>query len=217
MSAPKAETTFSWNVPNALTILRLVLVPVFVVVFLAHPHDQAWRLGATVVFIIAMVTDALDGRIARKYHLVSDFGKIWDPIADKALTGMGFVVLSIVGELSWIITLIILAREWGITWLRFVVLKYGVMSANRGGKLKTITQSIALPLFLFWLPDLGVWFNVVKWAFMVAAFILTIVTGIDYLMEARRLREASLKAGGPVDISRLREGGEIILLSPDEK
>lgn len=198
---PEKLLGFTWNVPNALTLLRMVLVPVFVVIFLMHPHDQIWRLWATAVFVIAILTDSLDGHIARKHNLVTNFGKIWDSIADKALTGMAFIVLSIVGELPWWMTIIILVREWGITALRFAILKYGVMAANRGGKLKTLVQSFALIAFLLWLPGLGVAFEVVKWALMWIAFILTVVTGIDYLFEARKLRKASLEAGGPVDIS----------------
>lgn len=193
---------FTWNVPNALTLLRMVLVPVFVVVFLMHPHDQQWRFWATGIFVVAILTDSLDGHIARKHNLVTNFGKIWDSIADKALTGMAFVVLSIVGELPWWMTIIILVREWGITALRFAVLKYGVMAANRGGKLKTLVQSFALIAFLFWLPELGTAFEVVKWALMWIAFVLTVVTGVDYLFEAYKLRKASLAAGGPVDITK---------------
>ncbi|WP_341728413.1 CDP-diacylglycerol--glycerol-3-phosphate 3-phosphatidyltransferase [Brooklawnia sp.] len=199
---PEKLLGFTWNVPNALTILRMVLVPVFVVVFLMHPHDQGWRLWATVIFVVAILTDSLDGHIARKYDLVTNFGKIWDSIADKALTGMAFVVLSVVGELPWWMTIIILLREWGITALRFAILKYGVMAANRGGKLKTLVQSFALIAFVLWLPGLGVWFEVIKWALMWIAFVLTVVTGIDYLFEASKLRKASLEAGGPVDISK---------------
>ncbi len=199
---PEKILGFTWNVPNALTILRMVLVPVFVVVFLMHPFDQEWRFWATGIFAVAILTDSLDGRIARKYNLVTNFGKIWDSIADKALTGMAFVVLSIVGELPWWMTIIILLREWGITALRFAVLKYGVMAANRGGKLKTVMQSFALIAFLLWLPDLGTVWDVVKWALMWIAFLLTVVTGIDYLFEAYKLRKASLAAGGPVDTTK---------------
>lgn len=192
---------FTWNVPNALTLLRLVLVPVFVAVFLAHPHDFGWRLAATAVFVVAILTDSLDGQIARKYNLVTNFGKIWDSIADKALTGVAFVLLSIVGELPWWMTIIILIREWGITAMRFAILKYGVMAANRGGKLKTLIQAFALIAFLPWFPDAPVAFVVVKWALMWVAFVLTVLTGIDYLFEARKLRAASIAAGGPVDIT----------------
>ncbi|MFZ2428611.1 MAG: CDP-diacylglycerol--glycerol-3-phosphate 3-phosphatidyltransferase, partial [Propioniciclava sp.] len=137
----------NWNVPNVLTALRVVMVPVFAWVLLAHAQDPAMRWVATAVFLIAIATDALDGRIARKYNLITDFGKLWDPIADKALTGMAFVGLSILHELPWWITGIILVREWGITALRWVIIKYGVMAANRGGKLKTVMQSVALALF----------------------------------------------------------------------
>ncbi len=199
-SQPKSEKLlgFSWNVPNILTILRMVLVPVFVVVFLLNPHDQTWRLWATAVFTIAILTDSADGYIARKYNLVTNFGKIWDSIADKSLTGMAFIVLSIVGELPWWMTIIILAREWGITAMRFAVLKYGVMAADRGGKLKTLVQSLALIAFLAWLPALGFWYEALKWALMWIAFMLTVLTGINYLFEAGKLRKASLAAGGPV-------------------
>lgn len=198
---PEKLLGFTWNIPNILTIIRMVLVPVFMWVFLAHPDDQGWRLAATAVFVVAILTDSLDGHIARKYDLVTNFGKIWDSIADKALTGMAFVLLSIVGELPWWMTIIILIREWGITGLRFAVLKYGVMAANRGGKLKTLVQSFALIAFLMWLPDLGTWFVVLRWTLMWLAFALTVFTGVDYLREAYRLRKASLAAGHPVDIT----------------
>ncbi len=192
---------FELNVPNILTLLRIVLVPVFLIVFLLNPNDQGMRLLATVIFLIAILTDLFDGKIARKYNLITNFGKIWDSIADKALTGVGFIGLSIVGELPWWMTIIILIREWGITAMRFAILKYGVMSANQGGKLKTVIQSVALIMFLLWLPELGIWWVIAKWAVMIAGFILTVITGIDYLLEADRLRKASKAAGEPVDIS----------------
>lgn len=208
MSTSDADHTpllgFTWNVPNILTVIRIVLVPVFAAVFLIHPHHQGWRIAALGVFAIAMITDSIDGYWARKYNQVTDFGKIADSIADKALTGVAFIILSVVGELPWWMTIIILIREWGITAMRFAVLKYGVISANRGGKLKTIMQSVALVLFLLWLPVLGTWFHVVKWAVMVIAFALTVFTGLAYLVEARRLKAASLAAGGRVDISQIR-------------
>lgn len=196
---------FQWNVPNALTLLRLLLVPVFLVVFLIDPKDQVVRFWATAVFLVAIATDALDGKIARKYDLITNFGKLWDSIADKALTGVAFISLSIVGELPWLITLIILLREWGITAMRFMILKYGVMSANRGGKLKTVMQSVAIVAFLLWLPALGQPWIIFKWATMIIAFFLTVATGIEYLIEARKLRRASIAAGKPVDISKVRD------------
>lgn len=191
---------FTWNVPNILTMARIVLVPVLAWVFLNNPHDQGWRWWATAVFVFAILTDSVDGYIARKYDLVTNFGKIWDSIADKALTGVAFILLSVVGELPWWMTIIILAREWGITALRFVILKYGVMAANRGGKLKTLIQSFALIAFLAWLPALGTWFVVIKWTLMWLAFALTVLTGVEYLWEAQKLRKASLAAGAPVTL-----------------
>lgn len=178
-----------WNVPNALTVLRILMVPLFAWMLLSHPHDTAWRLGTTAVFIIAMVTDFIDGKLARKHNLITKFGKLMDPIADKALTGMAFIGLSIIGELWWWVTILILVREWGITLLRVAVLKYGVIAANRGGKLKTMLQSIALPLYLLPLPG---WLHPVAFVVMMAAFVVTIVTGLDYVREAIKLRNNAL-------------------------
>lgn len=178
------------NAANALTVLRLVLVPVFAWMLLSHPDDLGWRLGSTAVFAVAIATDAVDGRIARKYNLITDFGKLWDSIADKALTGMAFVGLSILEELPWWITIIILVREWGITVLRWGIMKYGIMAANRGGKLKTVMQSVALVMFLPGLQFLPVWWGWLGWAAMLVAFALTVLTGLDYLREAAKLRAA---------------------------
>ena len=184
--------------PNALTVLRLVLVPVFVWLLFAGPTSFSWRLAATVVFGVAILTDLFDGRLARKYALVSDFGKIWDPIADKALTGAAFIGLSILGELPWWVTLVILVREWGITWMRVQMLKYEVMAAAPGGKLKTVLQSIALLMFLPYPIGLTAqpfpfWFWL-AWLVMGAAFVLTVVTGLQYVVAAWRLRAAALAA-----------------------
>jgi CDP-diacylglycerol--glycerol-3-phosphate 3-phosphatidyltransferase len=180
-----------WNVPNALTAFRCVLVPVFAWMLLAHPDDPWWRVATTVVFVLAILTDSIDGHLARKYDSVTKFGKLADPIADKALTGMAFLGLSIIGELPWWVTIIILVREWGITALRFVMLRYGVMAANRGGKIKTVLQSVALVLYLLPLPATGPihWFAVIV---MGAAFVVTVITGLDYIREAITLRR---KAG----------------------
>ena len=176
------------NPANGLSLLRLVLVPVFAWILLSHPHDLWWRLGSTALFGLAIATDALDGRIARKYNLITDFGKLWDSIADKALTGMAFIGLSILGELPWWITVLVLAREWGITWMRVAMLKYGVMAANAGGKLKTVLQSIALLLFLPGLPLMPVWLQWIAWLAMAAAVLLTVVTAVPYIREAIELR-----------------------------
>lgn len=189
---PPTTVEAHWvNVPNGLTALRMLLVPVFAWVLLSHPHDDSWRWMAALIFIIASITDIVDGKVARKYGLVTRFGKLWDPIADKALTGMALVGLSIIGELHWWITIVILVREWGITLLRFLVLKYGVMAANRGGKLKTVMQSIAIVMYLLPLPS---WLHVVGVVVMWVALILTVLTGLDYCWEAYRLRKRALAA-----------------------
>ena len=182
----------NWNVPNILTAARIVMVPIFAWVLLAYPQDPTMRWVATGIFLVAIATDALDGNIARKYNLVTDFGKLWDPIADKALTGMAFVGLSILAELPWWITVIILVREWGITILRWAIIKYGVMAANRGGKLKTVMQSVALAMFLPGLQFMPAVWDVVAWIAMILAFVLTVLTGLDYLREANKLRTAYL-------------------------
>ena len=176
------------NIANALTLLRIVMVPLFAWMLLSHPDDLGWRLGSTAVFALAIATDALDGRLARKYNLITDFGKLWDSIADKALTGMGFIGLSIVGELPWWITVVVLAREWGITWMRVAMLKYGVMAANAGGKLKTVLQSVALLLFLPGVPLMPAWLQWIAWTAMGAAVLVTVVTAVPYIREAIELR-----------------------------
>ena len=183
----------NWNVPNALTVLRIVMVPIFVVVLFRHPDDSGWRLAATGVFTLAILTDLADGAIARRWNLITDFGKLWDPFADKALTGASFISLSILGELPWFFTVLILLREWGITWLRAVVAKYGIMAATKGGKLKTVIQSIALVLFLRGLHVLPGWFQVVAWLVMWAALLLTLSTGLDYVKEAIKLRRRATR------------------------
>ena len=180
--------------PNALTVLRLVLVPVFLVLLFVAPSDLGWRLGASVASGVAILTDFFDGRLARKHNLVSNFGKIWDPIADKALTGAAFIGLSILGELPWWITILILVREWGITWMRVLMLKYEVMAAAAGGKLKTVLQSFALLLFLPGLVHLPVFGQWLAWLMMGAAFVLTVVTGGMYVLDAWKLRAKALKA-----------------------
>lgn len=178
-----------WNVPNLLSALRVAAVPVFGWMLLAHPHEQDWRYWTTGVFILAILTDAADGRIARKYNLITDFGKLFDSIADKALTGMAFIGLSIIGELQWWVTIIILVREWGITIMRQFLLKYDfVMAANKGGKLKTVTQSLALIVYLTWLPQQPPVVAWLGWTLMAVAFILTVVTGIDYVRQAAKVR-----------------------------
>jgi CDP-diacylglycerol--glycerol-3-phosphate 3-phosphatidyltransferase len=186
LSAPSA-----WNVANALTVLRLLLVPLFVwLLFRDGGAREDTRLLATAAFVVAIITDRFDGDIARKWNMVTNFGKIADPIADKALTGAAFIGLSILGNLPWWVTVVVLFREWGVTALRFWVIRHGVMPASRGGKLKTVLQAIALGLYLLPWESVAVlhWTAVV---FMAAAVIVTIVTGLDYMGRAVRLRAAA--------------------------
>jgi CDP-diacylglycerol--glycerol-3-phosphate 3-phosphatidyltransferase len=189
-AARKVEPESSpWNVPNALTALRIVLVPVFAWMLLAHPDEAGWRVATAAVFLVAILTDSLDGHLARKHNLITRFGKLADPIADKALTGMAFIGLSLVGELWWWLTILMLVREWGITVMRFVVLRYGVMAAGRGGKLKTVLQSVAVMMYLLPLPG---WVHAVAVVVMLVALLVTVVTGLDYVREAVVLRRRAL-------------------------
>ncbi|SDN20646.1 CDP-diacylglycerol--glycerol-3-phosphate 3-phosphatidyltransferase [Actinomyces ruminicola] len=181
------------NVANALTVLRLILVPVFVWLML-QPGDPI-RLVATAVFIVAAITDRLDGQLARSRNLITSFGKIADPIADKALTLSAFILLSVDGRLWWWVTIVIIARELGITLLRFIMLRRAVMAASRGGKLKTTLQMIGIiglltPWALF-LPDaLATVLTALAYAAIGAALVVTVVTGVDYVLQARRIARA---------------------------
>jgi len=189
MGEASAPAVSAWNIPNALTVLRIVLVPVFVVVLVADDGaTTSLRVWATLIFIAAMFTDWLDGDLARKQGLVTDFGKIADPIADKALIGAALICLSLIGELAWWVTVVIMAREIGVTVLRFVVIRRGVIPAGRGGKLKTMLQSIGLTLLI--LPLVGL-LHAVGLAVMYAALIVTVVTGVDYVMKALRVWRGS--------------------------
>jgi CDP-diacylglycerol---glycerol-3-phosphate 3-phosphatidyltransferase len=177
------------NAANALTALRLVLVPVFaaltVVSELTHP---GWRIAAALTFGAASITDYVDGWVARRHNLVTAFGKVADPIADKALTGTALVLLSLHDLLPWWMTGLILTRELGITALRFGVLRHGVIPASPGGKLKTFLQSLAIGWILWPLPEPiatgGLWLAY-------AATAITVGTGVDYVARAVRLRRAA--------------------------
>ncbi|MCL6422078.1 CDP-diacylglycerol--glycerol-3-phosphate 3-phosphatidyltransferase [Brachybacterium sp. JHP9] len=185
-----------WNIANILTMLRCVMVPVFVVVAVMHPDLVAWRLGAAAIFVVAMVTDFLDGYLARSRNLITDFGKIVDPIADKAITGAAFIVLSIWDYVPWWMTILILVREFGITIMRFTILKHGALPATFAGKAKTMMQSIAIT---FCLIPFELWWGPAKWiglALVTIAFILTIWSGLVNLKDGLRLRREAL-AGSP--------------------
>lgn len=185
------------NLANVLTMFRIALVPVFVgILFVDGGDNPWWRTLAGGIFALAAVTDRYDGRIARQRGLITDFGKLADPIADKALIGAALIGLSILGELPWWVTVVILARELGITLLRFWVLRHGVIPASRGGKLKTLLQAVAIGLYILPLPGLLHWLAVI---IMAAALVATIVTGVDYMWQAfakraQRRRDAAAAA-----------------------
>ena len=202
----------NWNVPNALTTLRIVMVPFFGWALLVHDGTSTgWRWVAWVLFGVAMITDKIDGDLARKHDLVTDFGKIADPIADKALTGMAFIGLSIIGALFWWVTIIILVREWAVTLARLSILKHVVIPAKQSGKYKTFLQAIALGGFVgpFRPDDLhhlsGAWEYIggAIWLIcavaMAAAFVLTLTSGYEFARDAiTQTREARAAKAGPV-------------------
>jgi CDP-diacylglycerol--glycerol-3-phosphate 3-phosphatidyltransferase len=180
------------NVANILTMARLALVPVFLFsLFEAGGFDTTWRLIAFGIFAVASFTDHIDGTLARKHGLITDFGKIADPIADKALTGSALVGLSMLDVLPWWITITIAVREVGITLLRFWVIRYGVIPASRGGKAKTLAQVIAIGLFV--LPQNDV-LELIAWVIMAVALVLTVVTGIDYVIRAFKMKARAGRA-----------------------
>jgi CDP-diacylglycerol--glycerol-3-phosphate 3-phosphatidyltransferase/cardiolipin synthase len=144
-------------------------------------------------FAVAIYTDKLDGDIARSRGLVTDFGKIADPIADKLLTGSALVMLCVLNELPWWITIVILVREWGITALRFFVIRYGVIPASRGGKLKTVVQTVAIFLYLLPLAAIAPWLTWVALAVMLAAVLITVWTGAEYVVQALKVRSEGLR------------------------
>ena len=175
------------NLPNALTVLRVMCVPLLaVLLYLDDGTRGPMRDAAALVFVLASITDLMDGAIARRYGLVTTFGKVADPIADKALTGVALIGLSLMGDLSWWVTVVILVREIGVTVLRFWVIEHGVIPASRGGKAKTLAQTVAITMYLADVPL--AWWPTASAVVMGIAVILTIVTGLDYVVRAVRLR-----------------------------
>lgn len=178
-SSSGAAKPSNWNLPNVLTSLRILFIPVFVWLVLAE--HQWWAFG---LFAVLMATDKLDGDIARARGLITDFGKIADPIADKALMTAALVSLNIIGALPIWITVVILVREFGITLWRMWMLRNGkVVPASKGGKLKTVLQSLAVALYLCPLPG---WMDIPSYVIMLVAVAVTVVTGVQYLLDARK-------------------------------
>lgn len=172
------------NLANTLTLLRLVLVPIFLLaLFAGDGHQNGFRVVAFVIFAAACITDRLDGLLARNYGMATEFGAFVDPIADKTLVGSALIGLSMLGELPWWVTVLILAREFGVTVLRLAVIRRGVIPASWGGKLKTVVQVLAIGLFV--LPLAGP-FRVAAAVVMGAAIVLTVITGIDYVVSTVR-------------------------------
>lgn len=197
-----------WNIANILTMIRIGLVPAFVVLMLvAGGHDPAWRSLAWAAFTIAMITDLFDGELARRHNLVTDFGKIADPIADKAIMGAALICLSSLGDLSWWVTGVILARELGITLMRFWVIRHGVIPASRGGKAKTLTQGVAVGMYILALTGP---LATLRWWVMAVAVALTVLTAVDYVRQAVVLRRAGLAAAsaGPVSAGAAEAAGD---------
>ncbi|GAA5025508.1 CDP-diacylglycerol--glycerol-3-phosphate 3-phosphatidyltransferase [Microbacterium fluvii] len=184
------------QLPNAITIVRILCAPVFVWMLLADAGaDGALRWWAAVLFIVAIATDGIDGYLARRYEIVTDLGKLLDPIADKALTGCAFVCLSILRELPWWITIVVLIREIGITVYRFMVVSDHVLAAAWMGKVKTVAQAVALSLALLPLWTLvGEWIFWVNGVAMTVAVVLTITSGIDYIVTEVRAARAKRQA-----------------------
>lgn len=190
-------TASAWNIANVLTGLRIVLVPVFVVLMaMDHQNYGGYRWAAVVVFAIAVYTDKLDGDIARARNLVTSFGKIADPIADKLLMGSALVVLSLLGELWWIVTIVILVREVGITIMRFWVIRWGVIAASAGGKIKTVAQALGTFILLLpWAPE-HLWVAIIGWIVIGIATLLTLYSAIDYVRQAITLYREHQARGG---------------------
>lgn len=190
---PTREPPGLWNVANVLTMVRLLLVPALVVLmFAGGGHDPGWRSLAWAAFSVAMITDLLDGELARRRNLVTDFGKIVDPIADKAVMGAALICLSVLSDLPWWVTVTILTREIGITLLRLWVIRHGVIPASRGGKLKTLAQGVGVGMYILSLTGV---LATLRWWVMALAVVLTVGTGLDYVRRAVLLRRASLAAG----------------------
>lgn len=205
MTSPQPS---NWNAPNIITGVRILATPFFIWMLLADDGQMgAWRWAAAVFFVLAIATDAWDGHIARSRGLVTDLGKLLDPIADKFLTGGALVGLSILGELPWWVTIVVLVREVGITVHRLFEARSIVLAAAWMGKLKTVAQSVAIALALFPFPQLfGEWFNVVNIITMTVAVILTIASGIDYVVNFARAGRGARSTGASV--GRDGEGAE---------
>ena len=187
--SPTEKTGVSnWNIANVLTVLRILMVPVFVwTLFQDSGESVGWRWAAVAIFALASLTDKIDGNLARSRGLITNLGKILDPIADKFLTGAALISLSVLGEVWWWVTIVILGRELIITAMRFVVIRYAVLPASRGGKLKTVLQMLAIGAFLLPLFVLPGFIHAIAVVLMALALIVTVGSGVDYLFTGYRV------------------------------
>lgn len=179
------------NLANAVTVARIALVPLVLVALALDTGGGGWRWVAAALFALAAGTDRLDGYLARRMDQVTDWGKLMDPIADKLLIGGTLVMLSVLGDVPWWVTFVVLARELGVTAMRMAVLRYVVIPASPGGKIKTVLQSVGVGLFVLPLDQLPVVVTVVAWAVLLAAVVVTVVTGVDYLRRGWSIRRAA--------------------------
>ncbi|HLQ79824.1 MAG TPA: CDP-diacylglycerol--glycerol-3-phosphate 3-phosphatidyltransferase [Brachybacterium sp.] len=195
MTAPRTAEVPLWNIANILTVVRCAMVPLLVVLAALEADSVPGRLLVAGVFVLAMITDFADGHLARSRNLITDFGKIMDPIADKAMTGAALIMLSVWEYVPWWMTILILVREIGITVMRFTILKYGALPANLAGKAKTMVQTIAIT---FCLIPFEVWWSPARWiglALMALAVVLTVWSGLVNLKDGLRLRREALAGG----------------------
>jgi CDP-diacylglycerol---glycerol-3-phosphate 3-phosphatidyltransferase len=178
-----------WNLPNAITIARIISVPFFIwALYSTQNNESPMRWYSVLFFVLVMASDGIDGAIARRRGLITNLGKLLDPIADKALLGGALIALSAMNEIAWWVTIVILVRELGITAYRFAVIRKRVIPASSGGKLKTIFQSIMLG---FVISPLSAWFpgeayRVFENALVFVAVALTLYSGLQYLVAAAR-------------------------------
>lgn len=195
MTAPRPTEVPLWNIANILTMVRCAMVPLLVVLAALYPEDVPGRLLVAAVFVLAMLTDLADGHLARSRNLITDFGKIMDPIADKAMTGAALIMLSVWEYVPWWMTILILVREFGITIMRFTILKYGALPANTAGKAKTMVQTVAIT---FCLLPFELWWSPARWiglALVLLAVVLTVWSGLVNLKDGLRLRREALAGG----------------------
>lgn len=195
MTAPRTDEVPLWNIANILTMVRCAMVPLLVVLAIMFPESVPGRLLVAAVFVIAMITDFLDGYLARSRNLITDFGKLVDPIADKAMTGAALIMLSVWEYVPWWMTILILVREIGITVMRFTILKHGALPANMAGKAKTMVQTVAIT---FCLIPFELWWEPARWiglALVLLAVVLTVWSGLVNIKDGMRLRREALAGG----------------------